>query len=62
MTEQMLSTFERKILRKMYVPIQDKGRWLLRWNGEICTLYQDLNIVVSINIRRIGWAGRILRI
>ena len=39
MTEQMLCTFERKILRSIYGSIQDKGCWHARWNSEIYDLY-----------------------
>jgi len=35
MTDQMQCTFERKILGKIYGPIEDKGRWCPRWNSEI---------------------------
>jgi len=61
MTEQMLCTFERKILRRIYGPIQNKGRWRLRWNSEHYNVYKDLNIVVDINIRRLGWVGHSIR-
>jgi hypothetical protein len=27
MTEQILYTFDKKILRRIYLPVQDKGRW-----------------------------------
>ena len=57
MTEQMLSTFERKILRRIYGPIQDEECWHPMWNGEIYNLYKDLNIVDDIKIRRLGRAG-----
>ena len=36
---------ERKILRRIYGPIQEGGRWRPRWNNELYTLYNDLNIV-----------------
>jgi hypothetical protein len=52
-----INTFGRKILRRIYGPIQEGGRWRPRWNNELCTLYNDLNIV-----RRLGWAGHIIRI
>ena len=42
-TEQMLDTFERKILRRIYGPIREGGRWRPRWNNELYTLYNDLN-------------------
>jgi hypothetical protein len=48
----MLNTFERKILQRIYGPIQKGGRWRPRWNNELYTLYNDLNIVEDIEIRR----------
>jgi hypothetical protein len=57
----MLCTIERKILRKIYGPIPDKGRWSPRWNSEICNLYKDLNVVDDIQIRRLGRASHIIR-
>jgi len=50
----MLCTLQRKILRRIYGPLQYKGRWRLRWNSETYILYKDLNIVDDIKIRRIG--------
>jgi hypothetical protein len=32
--EQMLKSFERKILRQIYDPTQEEGRWNPRWNNE----------------------------
>ena len=57
----MLNTFERKILRRIYGPIQEEGRWHPRWNNELYTLYDDLNIVEDIKIGRLRWAGHIIR-
>jgi hypothetical protein len=57
----MLNTFERKILRRIYGPIQEGGRWRPRWNNELYTLYIDLSIVEDIKIRRLGWAGHVTR-
>ena len=59
--EQMLSTFERKILRKMYGPTQEGGCWRSRWNNELYGLYKEPNIVEGIKFRRLGWAGHITR-
>jgi len=42
-TEQMLKTFERKILRRIYGPIQEGGRWRPRWNNELYTLYRVIH-------------------
>ena len=57
----MLCTSERKILRKIYGPIQDKGHWHPRWNSENHNLYKDLNIVDDIKIGRLRWTGNIIR-
>ena len=60
-TEQMLNTFGRKILRRIYNPTQQVGRWRPRWNSELYSLYNEPNIVEGIKIRRLGWAGHIIR-
>jgi len=59
--EQMLNTFERKILRRIYCPTQEGGRWRPRWNSELYSLYKEPNIVEDIKIRRLGWASHIIR-
>ena len=48
-------------IRRIYGPTQYKGHWHPRWNSEIYNLYKDLNIVDNIKIRRLGWAGHIIR-
>ena len=58
---QMLNAFERKILRRMYGPTQEGGRWRPGWNTELYSLYKEPNIVKDIKIRRSGWAGHIIR-
>jgi hypothetical protein len=60
-TEQILCTSERKILRRIYGPIQDNGLWRPRWNGEIYNLHKDLNIMDDIKIRILGSTGRFVR-
>jgi hypothetical protein len=57
--EQMLNTFERKMLRRIYGPIQEGGCWLPRWNNELYSLYKEPDIVEDVKIRRLGWAGHI---
>ena len=59
--EQMLSTFERKILRRIYGPTQEEGCWRPRWNNELYSLCKEPDIVEDIKFRRLGWAGRIVR-
>jgi len=57
----LLNTFERKILRRIYGPTQEEGRWPPRWNSEVYTLYNVPNVVEDIKIRRLGWIGHIIR-
>jgi hypothetical protein len=57
----MLNTFEGKILRRIYGPTQEGGRWRPRWNNELYSLYNEPNIVEDIKIKRLGWAGHIIR-
>jgi hypothetical protein len=59
--EQMLNTFERKILRRIHGPTQEGGRWRPRLNSELYSLYNEPNIVEDIKIRRLGLAGHIIR-
>jgi len=61
MSEQMLNTFERTILRRIYGPTHERGCWRPRWNNELYSLYNEPNIVEDIKIRRLEWAGRIIR-
>jgi hypothetical protein len=39
-----LNTFERKILRKLYGPIQENGILRKRYNHELYNLYNDVEI------------------
>jgi hypothetical protein len=57
----MLNTFKRKIQRRIYGLTQVEGRWRLRWNNELYSLHNDPLIVEDIRIRRLGWAGHIIR-
>jgi len=61
MTEHMLCTFERKILKIIHDPKQDKEHWCPSWNSEVYNLYKDLNILDDIKIKRLGWAGHFVR-
>ena len=51
-TENTLHAFERKVLRRIFGPIQENGRWRLRWNKEL----YDINIVEDIKIKKLRWA------
>jgi len=53
--------FERKILQRIYGPTHEGGYWRPRWNNELYSLYNEPNIVKDIKIRRLEWAGHIIR-
>jgi hypothetical protein len=57
----MLNTSERSILRRICGLIQEGGSWRPRWNIELYSLYKEPNIVEDIKVRRLGWAGHIIR-
>jgi hypothetical protein len=46
---------------RIYGPTKEGVRWCPRWNDELYSLYNELNIVEDIKIRRLGWAGHIIR-
>jgi hypothetical protein len=51
--ERSLRTWERKVLRKIYVPVYDNGNWRIRTNKELMALYQELDIVAEIKKARL---------
>jgi hypothetical protein len=60
-SENALSTFERKILRRIYGPVQDNGQWRIRYNKELYELYGEPDLVTCIKLRRLQWAGHVQR-
>uniref|UniRef100_A0A1B0DRK3 Uncharacterized protein n=1 Tax=Phlebotomus papatasi TaxID=29031 RepID=A0A1B0DRK3_PHLPP len=60
--ERKLAAFERKILRKIYGPVEESpGVWRIRWNEEIYSLYKDEKIVNVVKSMRLQWVGHVLR-
>jgi hypothetical protein len=59
--ERSLRTWERKVLRKIYVPVYDNGIWSIRTNKELVALYQELDIVADIKKARLRWLGHVER-
>ena len=57
--EQILGSFERKILRRIYGPVCEEGEWRRRRNCELYVLYQDVDVVRKAKIRRLQWLGHI---
>jgi hypothetical protein len=59
--EKTLNTWERKILRKIFGPINDQGAWRKRYNHELYNLYKGPDTVASIKSQRLRWAGHVAR-
>jgi len=57
----MLRTFKRKILRRIYGPIQVKGHWRPRRNNQTYNIYKDLKIVDDKKIKRLEWARHVVK-
>ena len=57
----MLRIFERRILRMVYVSINDDGIWRTRYHCELYMLYDDLDIVPLVKIGRLRWFGQLFR-
>jgi hypothetical protein len=59
--EQHLRIFERRILRKIFGPVQNKDRsWRIRINYELNGLIGNADIVRFIKSRRIAWLGHVM--
>jgi len=53
--------FESRILRMVYVSINDDGIWRTRYHYELYTLYDDLDIVQLVIVGRLRWLGQLFR-
>jgi hypothetical protein len=59
--EMRLGVFERKILRRIYGPLCEGETWRSRYDEELYRLYDETDLVISIRITRLRWAGHIVR-
>jgi hypothetical protein len=59
--EHRLSTFKRKILRRIYGPVIDGGRWRIRTNQEHFHLHGENEIVKFCKLSRLRWTGHVIR-
>jgi hypothetical protein len=59
--ELRLGVSERKILRRMYGLICEEATWKSRYNEELCRLYDETDLVTTVRITRLRWAGHIVR-
>jgi hypothetical protein len=49
------------IKKDKYAPIKDKNDWRVRTNDELQVMYRKQNIVTTIKVRRLEWAGHVVR-
>jgi hypothetical protein len=55
----MLPVSERKVLRKIFGAVSEKGTWRPRTNKEIADLYKEPDIVTETKINRLRWIGHV---
>ena len=54
-------SFERRILRKIFGPVCDKGEWRISCNAELNELIDRHNIARFVKAQRIRWLGYVAR-
>jgi hypothetical protein len=59
--EALISTCERKVLRKIFGPVNERNVWRIRSNQELRCMYQDLDLVTTIRKSRLKWLGHVHR-
>lgn len=57
-SEELLDSFERKVLRKICSAVSENGLWRKRYNHE---LYKDLDIIKTIKLNCLRWVGHVFR-
>ena len=60
-TEGSIATFERRILRTIYGPVRDHNGWRRRYNRELYDIYAEPDVISSIKVGRLRWAGHVIR-
>jgi hypothetical protein len=59
--EEALRVWERKVLRMVYDSKRDTNGWRIRTNKELQDQYRNTDVVTSIKVRRLEWAGHVVR-
>jgi hypothetical protein len=60
-TNERLSLFERRVLRCIFGAKQENGTWRKRYNCELYEIFNEPNIVNYIKVKRLAWAGHLVR-
>ncbi|GBM14417.1 hypothetical protein AVEN_185324-1 [Araneus ventricosus] len=59
--QRALEAFERKVLRTIFGPVQEQGRWRTRYNFELYRLYKEPQVTQIIRSNRLRWLGHVWR-
>jgi hypothetical protein len=59
--EALISTWQRKVLRKIFGPVNERNVWRIGSNQELRRMYQDLDLVTTIRKSRLKWLGHVHR-
>lgn len=59
--ERTLAIFERKVLRAIFGAVLENNTWRKRYNFELYKIYREDDIIKSIKLSRMRWAGHLLR-
>jgi hypothetical protein len=49
------------MLRNMYGPTKAQNGWTIRTKDELHVMYRKPNVVTTVKVRRLEWAGRLVR-
>ena len=49
-------------MRAIFGPTNDNGKWGIRYNNELYTLYKENDIITYIKTNRLRWAGQVIRL
>uniref|UniRef100_A0A1B6HHE4 Endonuclease-reverse transcriptase n=1 Tax=Homalodisca liturata TaxID=320908 RepID=A0A1B6HHE4_9HEMI len=60
-SQKKLITFENKILRRIFGPVQEGDIWRIRKNRELREIYQDPDVIALIRSKRMRWMGHVAR-
>jgi hypothetical protein len=59
--ENLIRSFERKVLRRLFGPVLQNGCWRRRKNSEMYKLYDERDGVKFIKLGSLRWAGHVMR-
>lgn len=57
----LLTAFERKVLRRIVGPVCEEGRFRRRYNHELYEIYLEADVAEKIKLGRLRWAGHLAR-